>query len=234
MIRSLPRCIRALPGSHWVNRGAAGASGRGLSTPARPAARPATVGAVFDIDGVVLRGETVLPNAREGILRLKRAGVPFIFLTNGGGVMEAKKAAQLSEVLGTEISGSQVICSHTPLQAQVPHFRKDRVLIMGCREVMTVARQYGFERPVSIDMLASDDPTRYPFFRYDHRPLPDRDDPIKAVFILHDPVSTCFGPRGGQGWGLAVFTERVRGRRDRRRRRRRLRRRLLRLRLPLS
>lgn len=43
-----------------------------------------TVGAVFDIDGVLIRGHAPLPGARDSLLRLNAAKVPYIFLTNGG------------------------------------------------------------------------------------------------------------------------------------------------------
>jgi ribonucleotide monophosphatase NagD (HAD superfamily) len=51
------------------------------STTAR--ASSSGVGAVFDIDGVVLRGHKALPGARDALLRLNKADIPFIFLTNG-------------------------------------------------------------------------------------------------------------------------------------------------------
>jgi Haloacid dehalogenase-like hydrolase len=43
----------------------------------------ASVGAVFDIDGVLIRGKSPLPGARNALLQLQRNKIPFIFLTNG-------------------------------------------------------------------------------------------------------------------------------------------------------
>lgn len=39
----------------------------------------------FDIDGVLVRGQGVLPGARESLKALEDARVPFVFVTNGGG-----------------------------------------------------------------------------------------------------------------------------------------------------
>ena len=42
------------------------------------------VGAVFDIDGVLVRGPHVLPGATDAILDIIKAGIPHIFVTNSG------------------------------------------------------------------------------------------------------------------------------------------------------
>ncbi|CAM9748934.1 unnamed protein product, partial [Ectocarpus sp. 8 AP-2014] len=39
----------------------------------------------FDIDGVLVRGQGVLPGARESLKALEDARVPYVFVTNGGG-----------------------------------------------------------------------------------------------------------------------------------------------------
>jgi ribonucleotide monophosphatase NagD (HAD superfamily) len=73
-------------------------------------------GVVFDIDGVLLRGKEVIPGARAAVASLRRAGVPVAVLTNGGGVLERDKAAQLSELLGAEIAPEECMLSHSPLR----------------------------------------------------------------------------------------------------------------------
>ena len=45
----------------------------------------------FDIDGVLVRGRDVLPGARDSLRALEDAGVPFVFVTNGGGEPEDRK-----------------------------------------------------------------------------------------------------------------------------------------------
>jgi ribonucleotide monophosphatase NagD (HAD superfamily) len=62
-------------------------------------------------------------------------------------------------------------------------------LVLGCRDVVSVAKGYGARRVYEVKDLAHDDPYRYPFLHWEHRPLPagDREEPFGAVFILHDP-----------------------------------------------
>jgi hypothetical protein len=64
---------------------------------------------------------------------------------------------------------------------------------MGCKNVLGVAKAYGFQRPMVIEDLAFDDPSRFPFFHFPERKLEpgvdtSDDNRIHAVFILHDPI----------------------------------------------
>jgi HAD superfamily hydrolase (TIGR01456 family) len=147
------------------------------------------IGVSFDIDGVLLRGSKPLERARDSLLRLKAAKVPYIFLTNGGGELEAVKAKKLSEVLELPVDDRQVILSHTPLRPVVAAHAHQKILVLGCRDVVSVAKGYGARRVYEVKDLAHDDPYRYPFLHWEHRPLParDREEPFGAVFILHDP-----------------------------------------------
>ena len=133
----------------------------------------------------------MLPNARESLIKLLDRGVPFVFLTNGGGEREWKKANALSDILGLPIHPEQVILSHTPLKPEIQKFADKKILVLGCREVMDVARSYGATKPVDVPMLCHDDPYRYPFLHFAHQPLPSplREEPFAAIFQLHDPNS---------------------------------------------
>ena len=151
------------------------------------------LGFVFDIDGVLLRGTTPLPNARDTLRSLSTAGTPFILLTNGGGELESTKAAKLSKLLGLAIHPLQVVLSHTPMRPLCASLSAHRVLVLGCRDALGVARAYGLAHAVSAADLLRDEPSRYPFIDVPARvPLPNRDAPIRAVMVLHDPNS----------WGL--------------------------------
>lgn len=55
-------------------------------------------------------------------------------------------------------------------------------------QVFNVAKAYGFEKACTIDQLAKDDPSRYPFFDYPHEPLVNGANNIAAVFVMHDPI----------------------------------------------
>jgi len=154
---------------------------------------------VFDIDGVLFRGSAPLPHARESLDRLDGAGVPWLLLTNGGGEPEAVKAAKLGKLLGRPVDVAQVVLSHTPMRALCAPLAARRVLILGCRDVEAVAASYGLRRAVTARQLLHDEPARYPFLdvsEADRRAgrLPDRDEAIAAVMVLHDPNS----------WGLEI------------------------------
>jgi ribonucleotide monophosphatase NagD (HAD superfamily) len=60
---------------------------------------------VFDVDGVLVRGKHVIPPAPRVLRALQSEGVPFVFMTNGGGTSEARKAIALSKQFGVEVSG---------------------------------------------------------------------------------------------------------------------------------
>ena len=62
------------------------------------------LGIAFDIDGVLIKGKTVLPQAQRVIKTLYNARIPYIFLTNGGGVSEQSKAHELTTKLGIEVA----------------------------------------------------------------------------------------------------------------------------------
>ena len=160
---------------------------------ARASSSLSTVAAVFDIDGVLLRGNSLLPGARDALLRLQEEKVPFILLTNGGGETEVSKARKLSALLDVAIEEPQVVLSHTPMRSLCTPLADKRVLVLGCRDTAGVARHYGLKRAVSAMDLLHDDPTCYPFISVPERvQLPDRAEPIAAVLVLHDPNS----------WGL--------------------------------
>ena len=154
---------------------------------------------VFDIDGVLLRGSAPLPGAREALLSLYRSATPFILLTNGGGELEASKAARLSQLLDLPIHTSQVVLSHTPMRPLCAALgaASARVLVLGCKNVVQVARSYGLEKVDTPQCLLHDTPALYPFLPVaTPRRLPEahREQPFAAVLVLHDPNS----------WGLEL------------------------------
>jgi len=147
------------------------------------------VGVCFDIDGVLLRGSKVLPGARESLKRLVHQNIPFLFITNGGGHLESHRAKILSEKMQLEIHSGQIILSHTPMRTLADVFSRKRVMILGCRNEMEVARQYGFERTVSPQQFCAQHPDLYPFRNvalvgcdlY-------KDEEIEGILVMHDPV----------------------------------------------
>ncbi|EED14389.1 phosphatidyl synthase [Talaromyces stipitatus ATCC 10500] len=104
----------------------------------------------FDIDGVLIRGGRVIPEAIEAMKVLNGENefgikVPYIFVTNGGGKTEEERCLDLSRQLELEVSPGQFICGHTPMREMAEKYHT--VLVIGgvgekCREV---AEGYGFK-----------------------------------------------------------------------------------------
>jgi len=164
-------------------------------------------GFCFDIDGVLLRGKQVLPQALRAMSKLytpdkSTPRVPLAFLTNGGGMTERRKASQLEQLLGVQVHADQVILSHTPYRSLAAKYANTPVLIIGRNDgIIEVAKSYGFNQTVSSQQIARSDPTAFPFWAQkedwvagpsDDRYIPKlrmgiEDNPIKAIFVMTDP-----------------------------------------------
>ena len=102
----------------------------------------------FDIDGCLLLRDRPLPGVTDTLRRLDARGIPYVFLTNGGGVTEAAKARGLSERLGVPVPTERVLLSHTPMR-DLPRshgLAERRVLGLGHLQFEEVAAGYGFHR----------------------------------------------------------------------------------------
>ena len=151
------------------------------------------VGLALDIDGVFLRGSTVLDFAARTIKLIQGKNTPFIFITNGGGTTEREKAQQLSEKLDTEIHTSQILLSHSPYREHVDTYHRSRVLVVGSEKCLEVAKEYGFEKAVSVEDIHREIEDIYPWRRPLLQKLPSTatsssHEPISAAFVFHDPT----------------------------------------------
>lgn len=93
---------------------------------------------VLDIDGVILKGGALIPGAAAAIARLHKHHIPYCFVTNGGGVLESVKAAELSHKINLPVPPQQVVLCHTPMQRLTAEFGREKVLVLGklsCLEV---------------------------------------------------------------------------------------------------
>ncbi|KAG0198463.1 protein disulfide-isomerase precursor [Mortierella sp. GBA30] len=129
---------------------------------------------VFDIDGVLIKGKEVLPGTHAALGLLRSNNVPYVFLTNGGGLKEVDKAHQLSKRIGVHISPKQLILSHSPMRELVAKYEDKNVMIVGgngsdCRHV---AEHYGFKHIVT------------PEEKY----LQNVYRPVEAIMVFHDSV----------------------------------------------
>lgn len=156
---------------------------------------PSPFGLLFDIDGVLVRGRTPIPAAKQCFRNLVdhngKYKVPVVFVTNAGNCMRQTKAEHLSQILDTAVSPDQVMLSHSPLR-MFTQFHKMCVLVSGQGPVQEVAHNLGFEDVVTIDMLRE----AYPLLDVvDHNRRPkDMIPPTKglrkidAVILFGEPV----------------------------------------------
>lgn len=152
-------------------------------------------GLLFDIDGVLVRGGTPIPAAKQCFRNLvDRDGkykVPVVFVTNAGNCMRQAKAEHLSHLLQVEVSPDQVMLSHSPLR-MFTKFHKMRVLVSGQGPVEEVAHNLGFEDVVTVDTLRE----AYPVLDVvDHNRRPKDHIPptkglrtIDAVILFGEPI----------------------------------------------
>jgi HAD superfamily hydrolase (TIGR01456 family) len=123
---------------------------------------------VFDIDGVLVHGDRLIPEGQRTLDMLNGNNqlgikIPHIFLTNGSGKPELARVDQLSSILHNKISTEQFIQSHTPMRALAEYY--DTVLVVGgegyrCREV---AEEYGFKDIVVPNDIVAWDNTIAPY-----------------------------------------------------------------------
>ena len=152
---------------------------------------------VFDIDGVLVHGDRLIPEGKRVLEILNGDNelgikIPHIFLTNGSGKPEQARVEQLSKILHNPISTEQFIQSHTPMRALSEYYKT--VLVVGgegykCREV---AEQYGFQDIVVPNDIIAWDPTIAPYRvfteeeRATSRPRDFSKTNIEAIMVFSD------------------------------------------------
>ncbi|KPP76976.1 cat eye syndrome critical region protein 5-like [Scleropages formosus] len=113
-------------------------------------------GLLFDVDGVLVRGKTPIPAAKKAFQKLLspqgRFVVPVVFVTNAGNCLRQTKADQLSHILGVPISQDQVMMSHSPLR-MFKKYHDKCALVSGQGPVLDIAKNLGFQKVVTVDML---------------------------------------------------------------------------------
>uniref|UniRef100_A0A8C1BN07 Haloacid dehalogenase like hydrolase domain containing 5 n=2 Tax=Cyprinus carpio TaxID=7962 RepID=A0A8C1BN07_CYPCA len=150
-------------------------------------------GLLFDIDGVLVRGRTPIPAAKQCFRNLVdsdgRYKVPVVFVTNAGNSLRETKAEQLSHLLEVEVSADQVVLSHSPLRV-FTQFHDLCVLVSGQGPVVEVAHNVGFKNVVTIDMLRDANPL-LDVVDHNRRPkdMVSRNNDIRiAVILFGEPV----------------------------------------------
>ncbi|KAJ5240178.1 phosphatase [Penicillium chermesinum] len=151
----------------------------------------------FDIDGVLIRGGTAIPEAIEAMKYINGENpygirVPYIFLTNGGGKSEQERCDDLSRQLQSNVVPGQFICGHTPMREMAEKY--NTVLVIGgegekCR---IVAEAYGFKNVITPGDIIKTKPDTAPFRKLteeewnNSRTLDLENLQIEAVFVFAD------------------------------------------------
>ncbi|KAF7301257.1 hypothetical protein MIND_00690500 [Mycena indigotica] len=155
---------------------------------------------VFDIDGVLIRGPSVLPAAKRALAILEgdnpfKVKLPYILLTNGGGVSERYRSEKLTRQLGFKIEPEQYIQAHTVLKTLSHKYHDSPVLVLGGKldQVRQVAIDYGFQKALTPLDVLSWNPSVWPFHQLNPSeqastlPIDFSQTRIPAIFVFHDP-----------------------------------------------
>ncbi|BFG22523.1 hypothetical protein CerSpe_087970 [Prunus speciosa] len=174
----------------------------------RPEPERSSFGIAFDIDGVILRGRVPIGGSPRALRKLYGTSgtlkAPFLFLTNGGGIPESRRAAELTELLGVNILPSQVVQGHTPFKSLLRRYENELIIALGKGEPALVMSDYGFKKVLSLDEYASyfkniDPVSQYKLWRtkqaldcsHPKESVPRCDfysDRVSAAFVVSDPV----------------------------------------------
>ena len=158
----------------------------------------------LDIDGVLLRGGKTIPPAHQALTSLQKASIPFIFLTNGGGVKEEQKAHDLNYKFDNKFTIDQFILAHTPFKQYSNLHGNKRVLVIGKSDCLEVARSYGFNNVTNPSTLLHEDSDIFPCLKHTvvnstsstnkNNHTTNTESIIEAAFIYHD----------SENWGLDI------------------------------
>ena len=163
----------------------------------------------FDIDGVLLRGKKPIEHARETIQYLQQIDIPFILLTNGGGLDEKNHTARLASRLDLNLDHRQFVQSHSPYHKLVQRYGDEVILAIGGvgDQIQKVARSYGFEKVITPSDIFVEDPSLHPFpemTQDSHREFgrhwhdidniskPLKQTRIAAILVWSSPRDWCF------------------------------------------
>ncbi len=103
------------------------------------------IGIIFDMDGVIYRGNTPIEGAKEVIDYLKSRNIPFVFLTNNS-TKNAKMYRKKLLALGIDVEEEQVITSgYATARYLQKHFKKGNVFVIGGKGLVEEINNIGWE-----------------------------------------------------------------------------------------
>ncbi|USS41782.1 HAD-IIA family hydrolase [Thermococcus aggregans] len=102
------------------------------------------IGIIFDMDGVIYRGNEPIEGAKEVIEFLKSQKVPFIFLTNNS-TRNARMYKEKLEKMGIEVEENQIITSgYATARYLEKHFEKGNVFVIGGKGLLEEIKAIGW------------------------------------------------------------------------------------------
>ncbi|XP_046405549.1 haloacid dehalogenase-like hydrolase domain-containing 5 isoform X2 [Ischnura elegans] len=155
----------------------------------------ATFGLLFDIDGVLVRSNRVLPSVKETFSRLVdskgKFRVPTLFVTNAGNKLRHQKAAQLTNWLDVEVNEDQVVMAHSPLSMLTTYHQK-HALISGQGPVEDIAKSLGFSSVITMEQVRDTFPSLDAVDHEHYRPVLSESrhhfKPIEVIILFGEPV----------------------------------------------
>lgn len=134
----------------------------------------------FDIDGVFKYGRQWSMEGLGALGSVEAAGIPYLFVTNGGGGLSEGEYAEsldgkIRSAAGADaeldmsvprVDASKLVLSYSPWREYLaPKLAKDRVLLVGDpkEKTLAVAAEYGFENVTHYRDYAESHPTVNPF-----------------------------------------------------------------------
>ncbi|KAJ9108237.1 hypothetical protein QFC19_002485 [Naganishia cerealis] len=159
MLLRFPTALRTVASTQF--RLSSGGPQRYLNAAANDAF-PSSLAFAFDIDGVLKQGPNVLPQAKRALDILAGNNkwnklIPYVLITNGGGVPDGERREQLSKELGHQLTENQLVQSHTPIKRVARQWADKDVLVIGGRrdECRRVAHSYGLKKAwIAQDVIA--------------------------------------------------------------------------------
>ena len=189
--------------------------------------RPSFPGIVCDIDGVLILDKHPIPISAKVVQYLKGrlksidpeafadndSDLPFVCLTNGGGMLESAKAESLNAILGLKdnperLYGHDILLNFSALRPIMREYHDRLVILTGNGTTSTMAQDFGLNKYITMEEYAtlygaqvpvSGRPRAGPIVDEMRKKIADRleitdysifDQPLQihAIFILNDPL----------------------------------------------
>lgn len=157
-----------------------------------------SAGVVFDIDGVLVRGDQPIEGAVAVLKQLDSLRIPYVYVTNSGGVPNQEKSKHVSSILGFTIEPEKLIAAHSPMTTLGAEFGGKKVLLVGHKKhhTIAIAEEIGLKNFVLLEDFMLQHPLLCPERPAEQvssvtgsfTPGGDSEEKIAAVVVLRAPA----------------------------------------------